>query len=93
MHVTQQLSSKVTGQQGWMTYPRSTRGGLAGEIFPSAAAQAEGFIILSLARLQQCQAVEGRDRGNISEMRFSTQGSDTGSHEGEGGMTAFSQNL
>lgn len=63
MRLAQQLSSKVTGQQGWMTYLRSTRGGLAGEIYPSAAAQAEGFIILSLARLQQCHAAEGRDGG------------------------------
>lgn len=52
---------------GCVTYLLSTQRGLTGEIFPSTVAQAEGFIILSLARLQQCHPVEERDRGNISE--------------------------
>lgn len=52
---------------GYVTYLHSTQRGLTGEIFPSTVAQAQGFIILSLARLQQCHPVEDRDRGNISE--------------------------
>lgn len=52
---------------GCVTHLHSTQRGLTGEIFPSTVAQAQGFIILSLARLQQCHPVEERDRGNISE--------------------------
>lgn len=61
-----------SGFQGYrktvcVTHLHSSQRGLTGEIFPSAVAQAQGFIILSLARLQQCHPVEERDRGNISE--------------------------
>lgn len=41
------------------------RGGLAGEIFPLAAARADGFITPSLVRLRQCQ--RRRDGKNLSE--------------------------
>lgn len=88
----QWLFSKVTRQQGCATHPGSTRRGLSGEIFPSADAQAADFIILSLARPRQCHRAAERDKGNISEMRFSTQGSDGESHSG-GDVTAARRNL
>lgn len=76
---------------GCVTHLHSTQRGLTGEIFSSTVAQAQGFIILSLARLKQCHPVEERDGGNISEEGSAHLGLTPGPHGRD--MTAFSENL
>lgn len=59
---------KVTGQhEVQLTAFTVIQRDFSGEIFPSAVAQADVSIILSLAMLEQCHPVEESDRGNISE--------------------------
>lgn len=78
-------------ETGCVVHLHSIQRGLTGEIFPSTVAQAQGFIILSLARLQQCHPVEERDRGNISEEGSAHWGLTPGPHGRD--VTAFSENL
>lgn len=85
------LSVAVFKGTGCVAHLHSTQSGLTGEIFPSTVAHAQVFIILSLARLQQCHPVEERDRGNISEEGSAHWGLKPGPHGRD--MTALSKNL